>query len=184
MKKEKIIATCISITILIGFLLATIFADNILYWTYYKPFYKLFKNVLYLPLYLHIAIRMPFIILLFIIGIKIKKIIPKIISLLLSLLLLFLHSYNIINDIIFINTQEKYLTAECDIDTLEKRKDKRRFSYTLNDYSNGPYNSAREMDIYQYKELLKIKEKDNDAKIFIYYLPNTNKTIKYEIIKL
>jgi len=88
---------------------------------------------------------------------------------------------NVIKDIAFIN-KEKYAVGEYDVNTIREGSKRNAPRYVMSN-SNNMY-SIVEMDVYQYKELVLLKEPDKyglKKKIIeVYFLPNTNIMLKYE----
>lgn len=80
----------------------------------------------------------------------------------------------------------EYLTVECHISTLEKRRahvnSRRslwRYSHTINSgaYPNG---TTVHMNNYQYRELRKLQKENGDRVLTIHYLPHTRMMVEYE----
>lgn len=84
---------------------------------------------------------------------------------------------NVFKDIIFIHNA-KYAVEEFNISSLRKSHIKSRPIYIMN---QGVYTKTVEMDIYQYNRLILQKEKTENDKISVYFLPNTRIMLKYFI---
>ncbi|GHT22434.1 hypothetical protein FACS189430_04220 [Bacteroidia bacterium] len=152
-----------------------------LYWIYYKPFYTLFKSSIYLPLYLHYTGSTLFIAALFILWIiNSRKKTNKILLLIIMAAVMFLCLRNVYKDIVFASA-EKYKTIECNIGSLERKRNSGRYGryyYEIksSEKIDGKYVQIR-MDFYQYTELLKSKNGGNRI-ITVCYLPNTERMLK------
>ena len=153
---------------------------HISYWIYYKPFYAIFNNSLYLPFYLYILKHLPLIILFFVISIITKRW-YKLIPIAIMIVLVGIGYFNVIKDITFIN-KEKYTIGEFDVNTIREGSNKNAPRYVMSS-PNDMY-SIVEMNVYQYKKLVLLKEPDEygfKKKIIkVYFLPNTNIMLKYE----
>lgn len=196
--KEGIKYVIRTVCIVLGIMLFLSYLNEILYYTYYKPFYALFKKSLYLPFNLYIwrqfaieyfqFILFPFFLL--IVFVVIEKRLKKRIVLFTGIILLFFLSdgYNISKDIIF-KHKDHYITKICSLDTLsESGGGKGIVNYRIYFYNRSDrhlikyYESRIEMDIYQYRKLELLKKDNDGLLLLVYYLPNTRRMLKYEII--
>jgi hypothetical protein len=151
------------------------------YWIYYKPLYTIFENSIYLPFYLHAASILILFGGLFIVNLKFEcKVYTKIIWVLIVGTGLFFIGRNIYKDIIFMNTK-KYLTVECNLNTLRSYRSRRNKYYEI--YSTEKINGKTlsvKMDFYQYNKLLNERKENKNRIIKIHYLPNTKRMLIYE----
>jgi hypothetical protein len=188
--KEKIsrqkVSPIVVLIFCISIILALIFREYIAYWMYYKPFYTLFKNSIYLPLYLYGGGYLLFAIIINIISIKHRetKLRSKIIIIVITIVLLFFLEINVYKDLLF-TANEKYLKTECNINSLARIRSIgsgpiRYYKIYSNIEIDRNILSSIEMDFYQYSELKKLQAENKNKIIIVYYLPNTEKMLKYE----
>ncbi len=86
--------------------------------------------------------------------------------------------------------KEKYLTVRCDINTLRsylyrrsgggRRIPSRRFDISSVEQTANGRRLFIDMDFYQYRELLKLRQQDSNKIVTVYYLPNSERMLKYE----
>lgn len=150
---------------------------HISYWIWYKPAYTVFGDNLYLPFVLYIIryLSLPTVLLIFFL-VKLKKW-YKTIPVIIMILMVCIFGRNVFKDIIFIHNA-KYAVEEFNISSLRKSHIKSRPIYIMN---QGVYTKTVEMDIYQYNRLILQKEKTENDKISVYFLPNTRIMLKYFI---
>ena len=172
----------------IGVLLLIIFNRWLFYWIYYMPFYTIFENSLYLSFYLYVAaLLISCTLILFLAIVLIRKKTKKniacgILFVILSIVLLYFNGKDAFNDIVFI-AKEKYLTVECNINSLKKVQtgNKGRRIYEINSIEKIERKYVYiEMNFYQYTELLKEQNTNENKILLVYYLPNTKIMLKYE----
>jgi hypothetical protein len=171
----------------IGVILMKIVGHWVVYWIFYTPFYARFPDSLYLPFYLHHAgmILLCLFILLWAAACVWKK--PRTKSGIAGAIFLggiaitgsFFGGRSLCRDMEFIG-HGKYMTAECNINTLEKNRH-RGSSYWI-DRTETVYGERIiiNMNFYQYRKLVKLREEDNDRILTVHYLPNTGIMLKYE----
>ena len=170
--------------------------ENILYWLYYKPLYSLFSNYLYFPFCLYIISWLLFaglfVVLLSPLWSYSKKMDKKwqknrkigyVVVMIIMAGGTFVLVKNACNDFKIIR-KESYWVAEYEIGKLERYVTKGKgvtIKYYLNSKS-GLKNERININLYQYKELFELQKQlqNNNQVIKIYYLPNTQRMLKYE----
>jgi hypothetical protein len=180
-KRKTIMGMFVSIFVFLCILIT--FSSWARYWIYYKPFYTIFENSVYLPFYLYAARILILFGGLFVANLIYKfKIWAKLIMVLTTGATLFFLGRDIYKDIIFMNT-EKYLTIECDLNTLKIHRSRRNRYYKIQSAAriNGKALSI-EMDFYQYNKLLKEQKENGYRIIMVPYLPNTKRMLMYRIM--
>ena len=152
---------------------------------YYSPMYTLFPNSLYLPLFLYAAGWGFLGICSILAAVFLFRGEPfvRFLGFALGIGFLLFIGGSVCKDIQFA-CNEKYLMTTCHIETLH-----RYYSGAKRGRANYQINSIEapdgkpiviKMDAYQYQKLLKIRKRDANKTLTIYYLPNTARMLKYE----
>jgi len=176
------------VTFVCIFILLLCISKWILYWIYYKPLYAIFGSNFYLPFYLYAASFLLLCLLFFFGSAYSLKKGHKIFMSCVLIFMFVISEKTVFQDFIFLK-KEKYKTTECDLGSLCELTNTggAKYQYTVWQIGNnftGKNNLVTNMDFYQYRELLKEKEKiggKSGVKILtVYYLPNTKRMLKYE----
>jgi hypothetical protein len=185
-KSKGNIITAMAFLFAVGCVAVIIFFDWALYWAYYKPLYTLFGSSLYLPFYLYIGgILIIIAFLLFVVFSPRERhensyIVGKIVAGAFAVAVLFFAGRDVCRDIRFIEN-EGYLTIACNVRALRAVHHRKSTSYEI--YSAEKRNGKIvdiEMDFYQYHELQQKYGEHGHEIITVYYLPHTERMLKYE----
>ncbi len=187
----------LSVIIFIALAYALIWhSHSVWYCIYYMPFYAIFPNSLYLPLYLyaggHILVGILFLTVTKALMSKPRKkshAFIAIVPVALAIIFIVFMNMDAYKDVNFA-VKEEYLTVECNINTLRsylyrrsgggRRIPSRRFDISSVEYTNQGRRLSIDMDFYQYRKLLKLREQDSNRIVTVYYLPNSERMLKYE----
>lgn len=179
-------------------LLLVLFHRWMVYWLWYTPLYALFPNSLYLEFYLHIVVLLlacAGLAYLAVLNCRWERPLKKstaakaVVVIALGIAGAFFIGRDACRDIRFIN-EEKYLTAECRIETLHISRSTSRRSRvgggrrryygisTLEHLNNGRPLNIR-MNFYHYRQLLHLQKADSAETVTVYYLPHSRRMLKY-----
>ena len=171
-------------------------SHSVWYCVYYMPFYAIFPDSLYLPLYLyaggHILVGILFLIVTKALMSKLRKkshVFSAIVTVALAIIFIVFMNMDAYKDMNFA-VKGKYLTVRCDINTLRsylyrrsgggRRIPSRRFDISSVEQTANGRRLFIDMDFYQYRELLKLRQQDSNKIVTVYYLPNSERMLKYE----
>lgn len=172
-----------------------------LYYIFYFPLYNTFKEVYCLPFIVDLSLYTVIIGIFLILGIySIRMVLKKKsvfrYSFLAIVCFLFLFGVGMVEGNKFVNDwkciiDNEYVEEQVRLTELKKMKSGGRYSHTIyRIYSKELRGYNIDMNVYQYKQLLALKnkfEENNfpikDIIIKVYYLPNTHLLLRYELME-
>lgn len=182
--KEKLFYGSLAVLSILAVILIIYYLEEIMLLVYYTPLYEVFGGYLYFPFYLyvfHMALLGMFLVIIFYVAFTNweefwQKGLAVIIFLAISILFITTAYQEILQDFSLAKVNS-YSTLECSVSDIEKslkrRKSRRNIHYTFKDI---------ELNQYQYVQMKDIDYMlDQDKQLVIYYMPNSEVMLKYEL---
>ncbi len=171
-------------------LLLVLFYRWAMYWLWYTPLYALFPDSLYLEFFLHIVVLLlacAGLVCMAVLSCRWERPLKKstvagaVVVIALGIAGAFFIGRDACRDIRLIN-KEKYLTAECRIETLHKYRSRCLVYYEISApecLNNGRRPLNIRMNFYHYRQLLHLQRADSAETVTVYYLPHSRRMLKY-----